>query len=150
MHGIVHETIQFVYRIIFNEMNSATDNPMIFANADRVDIETLSPARLSQMDAESEGLQEKRKRLLCGEYNVTQAEEHERYAGHADYECHEGVIISGGNFHGEYPAKALDYLAIGIHEIASISERRIERLVNPQLSGLPAFLTPHGGLNRYG
>ena len=40
-------------------------------------------------------------------------------------------IISGGNFHGEYPAKALDYLAIGIHEIASISERRIERLVNP-------------------
>ena len=36
----------------------------------------------------------------------------------------EGVIMSGGNFHGEYPAKALDYLAIGIHEIAAISERR--------------------------
>jgi len=39
--------------------------------------------------------------------------------------------ISGGNFHGEYPAKALDYLAIGIHEIASISERRTERMCNP-------------------
>jgi len=58
-----------------------------------------------------------------------------------------GVIMSGGNFHGEYPAKALDYLAIGIHEIAAISERRIERLCNPSLSGLPAFLVKEGGLN---
>ena len=40
-------------------------------------------------------------------------------------------IISGGNFHGEYPAKVLDYLAIGIHELANMSERRTERLVNP-------------------
>jgi histidine ammonia-lyase len=39
-------------------------------------------------------------------------------------------LISGGNFHGEYPAKVLDYLAIGVHELANISERRIERLVN--------------------
>jgi len=58
-----------------------------------------------------------------------------------------GFIISGGNFHGEYPAKVLDYLAIGIHEIAQISERRIERLVNPNLSGLPAFLVADGGLH---
>lgn len=58
-----------------------------------------------------------------------------------------GVIMSGGNFHGEYPAKALDYLAIGIHEVAAISERRIERLCNPSLSGLPAFLVKEGGLN---
>ena len=56
-------------------------------------------------------------------------------------------IISGGNFHGEYPAKALDVLAIGIHEIGSISERRIERLNNPSLSRLPAFLVQNGGLN---
>ncbi|KJH43724.1 histidine ammonia-lyase domain protein [Dictyocaulus viviparus] len=56
-------------------------------------------------------------------------------------------IISGGNFHGEYPAKALDYLAIAVHELAQISERRLERLVNNQLSGLPTFLTPNGGLN---
>jgi len=67
---------------------------------------------------------------------------------HVDYMApHEGVILSGGNFHGEYPAKALDYLAIGISELASVSERRIERLVNPALSGLPAFLVNHGGLN---
>jgi len=58
-----------------------------------------------------------------------------------------GFIVSGGNFHGEYPAKALDFLAIGIHELAAISERRIERLVNPTLSNLPGFLVPQGGLN---
>eukprot|EP01108_Squamamoeba_japonica_P003438 TRINITY_DN279_c0_g1_i2.p1 TRINITY_DN279_c0_g1~~TRINITY_DN279_c0_g1_i2.p1 ORF type:complete len:446 (-),score=146.33 TRINITY_DN279_c0_g1_i2:458-1795(-) len=58
-----------------------------------------------------------------------------------------GEIISGGNFHGEYPAKALDYLAIAVHELSNISERRIERLLNPTLSALPAFLTPDGGLN---
>uniref|UniRef100_A0A671PRB6 Histidine ammonia-lyase n=1 Tax=Sinocyclocheilus anshuiensis TaxID=1608454 RepID=A0A671PRB6_9TELE len=59
----------------------------------------------------------------------------------------QGETISGGNFHGEYPAKALDYLAIGVHELASISERRIERLCNPALSELPAFLVNEGGLN---
>ena len=58
-----------------------------------------------------------------------------------------GEIISAGNFHGEYPAKALDYLAIGVHELASMSERRIERLVNPAYSELPAFLVKDGGLN---
>src|SRR5690606_18468469 len=59
----------------------------------------------------------------------------------------DGKIVSGGNFHGEYPAKALDYLAIGIHELANISERRTERLVNSTLSNLPPFLTKEGGLN---
>jgi len=58
-----------------------------------------------------------------------------------------GETISGGNFHGEYPAKVLDYLAIGIHEVGSISERRIERLNNPALSKFPAFLVNDGGLN---
>ncbi|KAJ8050405.1 Histidine ammonia-lyase [Holothuria leucospilota] len=43
----------------------------------------------------------------------------------------EGEIVSAGNFHGEYPAKVLDYLAIGVHELANISERRTERLINP-------------------
>ena len=56
-------------------------------------------------------------------------------------------ILSGGNFHGEYPAKVLDYLAIAIHELASISERRIEQLVNPNLAGLPGFLVNASGLN---
>lgn len=55
--------------------------------------------------------------------------------------------ISCGNFHGEYPAKSLDYLAIGVHELSSLSERRIERLVHPAYSNLPAFLTKDGGLN---
>lgn len=56
-------------------------------------------------------------------------------------------IISGGNFHGQPVALALDFLAIGLSEIANISERRTERLVNPQLSGLPAFLIKDAGLN---
>ncbi|XP_041458431.1 histidine ammonia-lyase-like [Lytechinus variegatus] len=91
VHGVVWDTIEFVKGILTTEMNSATDNPMVFAD------------------------------------------QHE--------------ILSAGNFHGEYPAKVLDYLAIGIHELASISERRIERLVNPHLSELPAFLTKEAGLN---
>jgi len=59
----------------------------------------------------------------------------------------EGVILSGGNFHGEPVALAADYLGMATAELGSISERRIERLVNPHLSRLPAFLTDRGGLN---
>ncbi|XP_063068176.1 histidine ammonia-lyase-like [Engraulis encrasicolus] len=91
VHGIANDTIDFVRNILTIELNSATDNPLVFAER--------------------------------------------------------GETISGGNFHGEYPAKALDFLAIGVHELASISERRIERLCNPALSELPAFLTKDGGLN---
>ncbi|XP_059090551.1 histidine ammonia-lyase-like [Tigriopus californicus] len=91
VHGIVHDTIEFVRGIITTEMNSGTDNPIVFAERKET--------------------------------------------------------VSAGNFHGEYPAKALDYLAIGIHELASMSERRIERLVNPAYSELPAFLIKEGGLN---
>jgi histidine ammonia-lyase len=58
----------------------------------------------------------------------------------------DGVVISGGNFHGQPVALAMDFLGIAISEIASISERRVNRLVNPQLSGLPAFLTAEGGI----
>uniref|UniRef100_A0A452QVY7 Histidine ammonia-lyase n=1 Tax=Ursus americanus TaxID=9643 RepID=A0A452QVY7_URSAM len=91
VHGVANDTIAFVKNIITTELNSATDNPMVFASR--------------------------------------------------------GETISGGNFHGEYPAKALDYLAIGVHELAAISERRIERLCNPSLSELPPFLVAEGGLN---
>uniref|UniRef100_A0A8D2LE41 Histidine ammonia-lyase n=1 Tax=Varanus komodoensis TaxID=61221 RepID=A0A8D2LE41_VARKO len=91
VHGIANDTIAFVKDIITTEINSATDNPMVFAERKET--------------------------------------------------------ISGGNFHGEYPAKALDYLAIGVHELAAISERRIERLCNPSLSELPPFLVTEGGLN---
>jgi histidine ammonia-lyase len=91
VHGIVYETIDFVKTILEREMNSATDNPMVFSDTK--------------------------------------------------------TILSGGNFHGEYPAKVLDYLAIAIHELGNISERRMERLVNPNLSELEAFLVKEGGLN---
>jgi histidine ammonia-lyase len=60
----------------------------------------------------------------------------------------EGDVLSGGNFHGEPLAFALDFLAIALSALAGISERRIERLVNPALNeGLPAFLAPGAGLN---
>lgn len=60
----------------------------------------------------------------------------------------EGDVISGGNFHGEPLAFALDFLGIALSALAGISERRIERLVNPALSeGLPPFLAPGAGLN---
>jgi histidine ammonia-lyase len=58
------------------------------------------------------------------------------------------LLVSNGNFHGQPLAFALDALALGVAELASISERRVERLVNPSLSGgLPPFLTVEGGLN---
>lgn len=56
-------------------------------------------------------------------------------------------LVSGGNFHGQPVAAALDFLAIAMTSMASISERRTDRLVNPYFSGLPAFLTENGGLN---
>jgi histidine ammonia-lyase len=60
----------------------------------------------------------------------------------------EGIVVSNGNFHGQPLAFGLDTLAMAVSELASISERRVERLVNPSLSeGLPPFLTLEGGLN---
>ena len=58
-----------------------------------------------------------------------------------------GDVISGGNFHGQPVALALDFLAMGTAELGAISERRVEQLVNPRLSGLPAFLVEDAGLN---
>jgi len=59
----------------------------------------------------------------------------------------DGSIISGGNFHGQPMALSFDFLGIAIAEIANISERRLERLINNQLNDLPAFLVKKGGLN---
>lgn len=59
----------------------------------------------------------------------------------------EDEVISGGNFHGQPMALAFDFLKMAISEFADVSERRAERLINPQLSeGLPAFLTKYGGV----
>ena len=58
-----------------------------------------------------------------------------------------GDMVPGGNFHGQPVSAALDYLAIALASLASISERRIDRLVNPYFSGLPPFLARESGLN---
>ena len=57
-----------------------------------------------------------------------------------------GQIKSGGNFHGQIVAQALDLVAIALADLGAIAERRIERLLNPDESGLPAFLAPHPGV----
>lgn len=93
IHGGSRPAIAYVKEVIETEINSATDNPLIFPDGD-------NPA-----------------------------------------------IISGGNFHGQPVAIAMDTLGIAMAEFANVSERRIERLVNPQLSGLPGFLVKKGGLN---
>ena len=90
VHGVTRDALAFCAEILERELNSATDNPMIFTDT-----------------------QESR---------------------------------SGGNFHGQYPAFACDMLAIAACDLASISERRQERMVNPAYSDLPAFLTQQGGL----
>ena len=59
----------------------------------------------------------------------------------------EGEALSGGNFHAEPVAFAADMIALAVCEIGSLSERRIAMLVDPALSGMPAFLTPKPGLN---
>jgi histidine ammonia-lyase len=59
----------------------------------------------------------------------------------------DGEVLSGGNFHGAPVGQVLDYAAIAATDLASISERRIEKLLNPALSGLPAFLVEEGGLH---
>jgi len=91
VHGATRDAIDYARKVIETEINSVTDNPIIFPD-------------------------------------------HEE-------------VISGGNFHGQPVALAMDFLGIAISELANISERRIERLVNPALSGLPAFLVNNGGLN---
>jgi histidine ammonia-lyase len=57
-----------------------------------------------------------------------------------------GVIVSAGNFHAQIVSQALDFLCIAVTDMAAISERRLERLLNPDVSGLPAFLALEPGL----
>src|SRR5205823_8570373 len=58
-----------------------------------------------------------------------------------------GEVLSGGNFHAQPIAAGADLLCAGMADLSSIAERRVENLVYPDLSGLPGFLTPRGGLN---
>jgi histidine ammonia-lyase len=174
VHGVVLDTINFVAGVIEVEMNSATDNPMVFTSEHSAEEEGFSHARpsaeggtaaaaeaqpgavavavseLSLHDARAEVAQLRQRLVQKPAPPAAAARDPAVFTKtHSDtfYGSARGFIISGGNFHGEYPAKVLDYLAIGVAELASISERRIERLVNPSLSGLPAFLVGSGGLH---
>jgi histidine ammonia-lyase len=91
VHGAARDAFEHAKEVLEREMNSATDNPLVFAAA--------------------------------------------------------GAILSGGNFHGAPVGLVLDYAAVAATDLASISERRIEKLVNPALSELPAFLVREGGLH---
>ena len=91
VHGASRDAVGYVAGVVDVEMNSANDNPLIFAR--------------------------------------------------------QGIHLEGGNFHGQPIALSADFLAIALSELANISERRIERLVNGSLSGLPRFLTEKGGLH---
>ena len=91
VHGAARDAFAHARDVLEREMNSATDNPLVFAVR--------------------------------------------------------GDVVSGGNFHGAPIGLVLDYAAIAAADLASIAERRIEKLVNPALSDLPAFLVEEGGLN---
>lgn len=90
VHGASRDVLKFVEERVNGDLNSVTDNPLVFED---------------------------------------------------------GAVISGGNFHGQPLAMALDFLAIAVAEIGSIAERRIEKLTNPAMSGLPAFVVKDVGLN---
>ena len=91
VHGACRQTLKHAEDVINTELNSVTDNPLVF-------FET-------------------------------------------------GDVISGGNFHGEALALCMDYLAMGVSEIGNIAERRVEKMMNPHFSDLPAFLVKDSGLN---
>jgi len=91
VHGASCDAFNYVKGVLTTELNSVTDNPLVFPD--------------------------------------------------------DNEVLSGGNFHGQPLALALDFLAMAVSELANISERRIERLVNPSLSGLAPFLVKNPGLN---
>jgi len=96
VHGAARDGLQFCRAALAVEINSATDNPLVFTAQDGAPRDE---------------------------------------------------IVSGGNFHGQPVAQAMDFATIAMAQLAGISERRIEQLVNPQLSGLPPFLAPKSGLH---
>jgi len=122
VHGAVRDTLAYCRQVFDVEMNSAVDNPLVFPSP-RSQREPLRSSKVPAID--------------------------DRRRETADTEQPDiGQVLSGGNFHGEPIAFALDYLAIALTSLAGISERRIERMVNPALNeGLPAFLASDAGLN---
>jgi histidine ammonia-lyase len=103
VHGAVADTLAHTRRVLEVEVNSATDNPLVFAEGADADPTAAATGG--------------------------------------------GRVISGGNFHGEPVALAMDFLAIAVAEIGSISERRIAQLIDGRMSSLPPFLVENAGLN---
>ena len=127
VHGAVRDTLAYCRRVFEIEVNSAVDNPLVFRTGKQSD-------QLEKAAQTSAGTEQPLVRRA--ENRPTPAT-----PDPAD-------VLSGGNFHGEPVAFALDFLAIALSALAGISERRLERLVNPALSeGLPPFLAPGAGLN---
>ncbi len=93
VHGAVRSAIQYARGVVETELNSVTDNPLLFFENDQVD------------------------------------------------------VVSGGNFHGEPLALALDFLAIALADLGNMSERRIAKLIDNHTEHYPSFLAAHGGLN---
>jgi histidine ammonia-lyase len=103
VHGAVADALTYARGVLEIEVNSATDNPLVFPDGADVDPGTSSTAG--------------------------------------------GRVISGGNFHGQPVALAMDVLAIAVAELGSISERRIAQLIDGRQSSLPPFLVENAGLN---
>ncbi|MBI2764035.1 MAG: histidine ammonia-lyase [Chloroflexi bacterium] len=104
VHGAVRDALDHLRRVLDIELNSATDNPLVFPGGGAADASALATGG--------------------------------------------GLVISGGNFHGEPIALALDFAKLAISELGSISERRTALLLDPHLNGgLPAFLAPASGLD---
>jgi len=103
VHGAVADALAYVRGVLEIEVNSATDNPLVFASGAEVDDDAVATGG--------------------------------------------GRVVSGGNFHGEPVALAMDMLTIAVAELGSISERRLAQLTDPRTSGLPPFLVDDAGLN---
>ncbi|HEX5827663.1 MAG TPA: histidine ammonia-lyase [Candidatus Limnocylindrales bacterium] len=104
VHGAVRDALDHLRRVLDIELNSATDNPLVFPAGGQVPADALATGG--------------------------------------------GLVISGGNFHGEPIALALDFAKLALSELGAISERRTALMVDPRLNGgLPAFLTPDPGRN---
>jgi histidine ammonia-lyase len=124
VHGAVRDTLAWCRQVLETEMNSAVDNPLVF------------PAG-TERAASAAGVAARRGGPVGGDRATS--------GGQA---ASSGEVLSGGNFHGEPLAFALDFLGIALAALAGISERRVERLVNPALNeGLPPFLAAEAGLN---
>lgn len=104
VHGAVRDALDHLRRVLDIELNSATDNPLVFPGGGVADVDTIATGG--------------------------------------------GRVISGGNFHGEPIALALDFAKIALSELGSISERRTALLVDPRLNGgLPPFLAASSGID---